>query len=283
MDPRPPEEPAAHAPELRRLRLRYAGTCVLCGTPLAKNTEALYHQPTRTVRCVACPTGAGGEPDPVADGGVAGGSARREYERQRASREARVKGQLGDRLGGIVLAITREPQSTRAWARGALGEEELAESRAGVPGVRVLHDRSVPGTSGNIDHLVVAPAGVFVVDAKHYEGLIRIRDRGGLFRTDLRLYVGRRDCSELAENMGWQVAAVERALQSAALEVMPPITPVLCFVEGEWPLFRPPESYRGVRLEGKRSIRELITHGQVLDGAAIERLIRVLATAFPPR
>jgi hypothetical protein len=83
--------------------------------------------------------------------------------------------------------------------------------------------------------------------------------------------------------MGWQVAAVERALQSAALEVMPPITPVLCFVEGEWPLFRPPESYRGVRLEGKRSIRELITHGQVLDGAAIERLIRVLATAFPPR
>jgi hypothetical protein len=147
----------------------------------------------------------------------------------------------------------------------------------------VLHDRQAPGTPANIDHLVVAPAGVFVVDAKGHQGMIRIRDRGGLFRTDLRLYVGHRDCSDLAEDMGWQVAAVERVLRSADLKVMPPITPVLCFVNGEWPLFRPPDSYRGVRLESKRSIRELVTRGQVLDGAAIERLTRILANAFPTK
>jgi len=34
---------------------------------------------------------------------------------------------------------------------------------------------------------------------------------------------------------------------------------VLCFVDGDWPLFRPPSSFRGVRLEGSRSIRSLLT------------------------
>lgn len=283
MDTGPGPEPASPTSPLRRIPLRYAGVCVLCGAALAKGTEAFHDPATKTVRCLACPIRGTSSTEPPIDHGIAGGSAMREHARLVAKREAKVKGRFGNRLGGMVLALTDDPQTTRAWAQGARGEEELAESLAEVPGVTALHDRRVPGTRGNIDHLVVAPAGVFIVDAKRYEGMIRIRDRGGLFRTDLRLYVGHRDCSHLAENMGWQVAAVERVLRSATLEVIPPITPVLCFVDGEWPWFRPPESYRGVRLEGTRSIRELITHSQVLNGAAIERLARILAAAFPPK
>jgi hypothetical protein len=44
-----------------------------------------------------------------------------------------------------------------------------------------------PARGGNIDHLVIAPAGIFVVDAKHYDGLIQIRNRGWWFRPDYRL------------------------------------------------------------------------------------------------
>jgi hypothetical protein len=62
--------------------------------------------------------------------------------------------------------VTSEPQSTRAWAIGAWGEEKLAEVLAGLDGLQVLHDRRVPGTRGNIDHIVIAPAGVFVVDPR---------------------------------------------------------------------------------------------------------------------
>jgi hypothetical protein len=206
-------------------------------------------------RCLACPIPGAGPTEPPVDHGIAGGSAAREFERRTAKRQATVKNRFGNRLGSVILALTDEPQTTQAWAQGARGEEELAESLAGVSGVRVLNDRGVPGRQGNIDHLVVGPGGVFVVDAKAHQGMVRIRDRGGLFRTELRLYVGRRDWSQLAEDMGWQVAAVERELRSAAPDVMPPITPVLCFVNAEWPLFRPPDSYRGVRLESKRSIR----------------------------
>ncbi len=268
--------------------LRYPDTCVACGLALAKGEEALYDRKARRVRCVVCPPGPesqgeGDTEEPQIEAGTPGASAHREYERRKDSRDSRIKGRFGTRVGGLILAITNEPQSTRAWAQGAAGEQELAEALATVEGVRVLHDRRVPATRGNIDHIVVAPAGVFVVDAKRYKGLIRIRDVGGLFKRDDRLYVGSRDCSKLAANMGWQVEAVERALRESGVDPLPPITPVLCFVDGEWPWFRPADTYAGVRLEGARSIQKLVTASQVLDAAAIDRLARVLAGAFPQK
>src|SRR5260370_8573716 len=117
--------------------------------------------------------------------------------------------------------MTDEPQSTRAWAPGASGEAKLAETLAAMPNLRVLNDRRVPGTRGNIDHLVIAPAGVFVVDAKNYRGMIEVRDVGGLFKIDKRLFVGRRDCSKLADNMGCQVESVLQALGVIVLDVQP--------------------------------------------------------------
>jgi hypothetical protein len=218
---------------------------------------------------------------PPLDPGTAGASARREYERRSANREARVKERFGRRFGGFLLAVVDEPQSTRAWAKGAVGEQRLAEALAGLPDVIALHDRKVPGTRGNIDHLVVGPAGLFVVDAKHYKGSIRIRDKGGLFRTDYHLYVGGRDCSHLADNMGWQVKAVETLL--ASVEVTMPITPVLCFIDVDWPRFFQPESFHGVRLEDPKSLRKLITATPALDSAAVEQLARILAKGFPAK
>ena len=43
--------------------------------------------------------------------------------------------------------------------------------------------------------------------AKRYKGRLQIRDKGGLFRTDNRLYVGGRDCSRLADNMNTMLSS----------------------------------------------------------------------------
>ena len=244
---------------------------------------ARYDPATKTIRCLVCPGQDVGLSEPAIDYGIAGGSARREFERRAANRKARVTGRFGGRLGSLIVALTAEPQTTSAWASGAQGELKLAEALARVSGVSVLHDRCMPGSRGNIDHIVIGPSGVFVVDAKHYQGRIAIHNKGGLFRTDLRLYVGRRDCSALVGNVEWQAKSVERALQSAGPDALPPIVCVLCFIDGDWPLISPPSSYRGVRLEGTHSIRKLVTQAPVLDEPAIERLTRILATAFPPR
>lgn len=275
-----PAIPGPRHATTRKMRLRYAGNCTVCGKNLAKGQEALYDPSTRTVRCIVCEWTAS---ESVEDPGVAGASAGREYERRKLARDARVRARLGDLLGGVVLAISDEPQTTRAWARGAAGERKLANALKDMPDLKILNDRRVPQTKGNIDHILVAPVGVFVVDAKYYEGLIQIRDVGGLFKTDKRLYVGSRDCSRLADNMAWQVEAVRQALLAAVVDPMPPIAPVLCFVDGEWPLLFPPEEFKGIRLEGKRSIRKLIAGTTVLNPEAVDHIYHVLAVAFPPK
>jgi hypothetical protein len=58
---------------------------------------------------------------------------------------------------------------------------------------------------------------------------------------------------------------------------------VLCFVDGDWPLFRPPSSFRGVRLEGTRSIRTLLMSPDRLDSTTVVHLTGIIAVGLPPR
>ncbi len=90
------------------------------------------------------------EPRPVITG-TAGASARREHERRVAKHEDRIR-KAHPRLGGFILAVRDEPQSSRAWARGARGEELLAKRLDGLAdqGVLLLHDRRVPPTRAGI-------------------------------------------------------------------------------------------------------------------------------------
>lgn len=103
---------------------------------------------------------------PKFDTGTAGAGARREYERRRARRETRTR-ERHPLLAGLILALQAPPRSETAWAVGAAGEEELAASLARrCPQAIVLHDRRMPRGRANIDHIAVAPSGVWVIDAK---------------------------------------------------------------------------------------------------------------------
>lgn len=112
----------------------------------------------------------------------AGASARREYERRVAARDRRVRTKH-PAVGGLVLALVPPPQSITAWRTGAQGEERLGQrlDRLVSPTMHVLHDRRIPGTRANVDHLVVTSLGVTVIDAKHYRGRPRLKVRGGLW------------------------------------------------------------------------------------------------------
>ena len=73
-------------------------------------------------------------------------------------------------------------------------------------------------------------------------------------------------------------------LASAGLDKLPaPSRRALCFVKGHWPLPLPPGSFRGMRLEGPRSLRNLLTRSPLLDDATIARLAAILGRAFPPK
>ena len=178
------------------------------------------------------------------DQGIAGASARREYERRRAKDEARIRDEWG-RLGGIAVALSGERQSTQAWSVGALGEERvgLRLDALASDSVRVLHDRRIPGTRANIDHLVVTTQSIWVVDTKKYKGRPSLQVDGGLFRPRVeKLIVGGRDKSKLVEGVEWQVERVQDAVDGV------PVIGVLCFVEADWPLIGGSFSVRDVEV-----------------------------------
>ena len=45
----------------------------------------------------------------------------------------------------------------------------------------VLHSLAVPGSWANLDHLVIGPGGVFVIDSKQYRGRLQLDPTGRLW------------------------------------------------------------------------------------------------------
>jgi Nuclease-related domain len=262
----------------KTIRLRYDGTCAVCGHGVVAGTRAVWDSHARTVTEPAC---AGEPPEqeeiPVS---TAGASAWREYERLHRRREARIDGTWG-KLAGAVKFLSDDPASTKAWAKGAEGEERLGAALEKDLGQHVvfLHDRSVPGTRGNIDHIAVSPSGVWIIDAKAYEGRVEQRDVGGGLKSDLRLYVNGRDRTKLIEGMDLQWDAVRTALGEQDV----PVKLALCFVGAEWPVFAKPFTQGGVWVLWRKKLVEMLKAPGALDRPRVVQLANQLAEALPSK
>ena len=251
----------------RLMKLRYAGRCATCTAVLAAGVRAQFDPTTRRVTCVDCVTrseiASGTAVAP--DAGVAGGSAHREFDRRSAKREARIRA-AHPKLGGLILALTDEPQSTRAFKIGGAGETKLGrhfDRLAAAGDIVALHDRKIIKPRGQVDHVVIGPAAVYVVDAKNYNGRVHIRSTGPFGMGEQLLYVGRRDCSRLADAMAKQVTAVREALAGLPEAEGVTVTPVLAFVDADWPLLFPPDAFRGVRIEGESVVKLVRAPGEL--------------------
>jgi len=291
--------PATAPPTVKRMKLRYAGTCSRCGTSLEAGATADYDRTSKTVACVECPARRA-LPEPavatasprhavtpdlppeleVVDG-TAGGSAAREFDRRHEARQQRVQANH-PKVGKFLLAMFDDPQSTTAWAAGAVGEQQLGGMLAGVAGpcLRVLHDRRIPKTTANIDHLVVCSSGVFVVDAKRYQNARPdLRVEGGLIRPRQELLiVGGRDRTKLVEGMHKQLGLVRAAL---ADQPDVPVHGVLCLVDADWPLIGGSFTVQGVSVMWPKKLKALLAEAGPLDADRIADLQWQLHEAFP--
>ena len=187
----------ADACGVKVLPLRRPGVCVGCSTELPIGIRAGWDAASRTVRCLACvdsllasdladeavraePADAA-VPGAAADaielpspqtaplaGGPGGGSAMREYQRRSEHRDQRVRA-AHPKLGGLILALSNEPASTRNWAQGAAGERAVAATLDELVGdhLTVLHDRVSRRPDGRLSRVGVitfsGPTLVFVL------------------------------------------------------------------------------------------------------------------------
>ena len=271
------------------MRLRYPGTCRICSCALPKGADAVHEKTAKAVRCVVCPKPVVDQLLDVAspslqapievDPGVPGASARREFERRQARREERIRTKH-KRLGGLILAVSDDPQATKAWSVGAAGEEQLGARLNKVAGdkLRVLHDRKIPGGSANIDHLAVTPNGVFVIDAKRCNGRPSLVVEGGLIRPRVeKLMVGGRDRSQLVDGVLKQVEVVRGIVGDDV-----PVQGVLCFVEADWPLIGGAFVTRGVDVLWPKKLHSRLAAKGPLDPDSIDALHQILAERLPP-
>lgn len=270
------------------MRLRYSGVCRVCGTDLPAREEAIYERATKTVRCAECPAASDGvevvvDAPPTADhvsqpvdSGVAGSSARREYEKRKVMDEERLRQKWG-KLGGIAVALSDEKQSTKAWATGAVGEERLGARLDSLvtEAIAVLHDRRIPGTNANIDHIAITTAGIWVIDTKRYKGRPELKIEGGILRPrGEKVLVGRRDCTKLVDGVLKQIVLVRDVVGDL------PVTGALCFVDADWPLVGGAFTTRDVRvLWPKRLAKQLTVAEGSVDVAATRQ---ALAAHFKP-
>ena len=221
--------------DVKQMRLRYRGKCALCGVDLEAGSTAGYDRAARRVICLTCLPLAQALP---IDPGTPGGSLEREYARRRQLREDRVRGRF-PRAGGLLLALTGEPESTRAFARGAEGERRLAARLDQLCGDEVLflHNRrrGRSGRSGDIDHVAVTASGVYVIDAKYYpDAKVDVRRTGGVLRpVREQLMVRGRGRTNLVESLNKQYVTVAEALENHRA----PVTALFCFINAVLPVF----------------------------------------------
>lgn len=208
--------------------------------------------------------------------GDPGASARREHERRRRRREAQTRARH-PHIGGLLLALGEPPAHERTWATGAEGERMVAEALARrCPDVAVLHDRALAQGRANIDHIAIAPTGVWVIDTKRYKGTIKVA--GPLFGSP-RLIIAGRDETKLVAGLRGQVAAVRE--QVAAILPGTTVHGAFCFVEGDLAGWRT-QSIDGLPLLYRRSLVKRLKADGALGTASIAALREALAICFPP-
>jgi hypothetical protein len=165
------------------------------------------------------------------DQGMAGRSAQQQAERwrDRAERERASRSRLARALLGPSSTEKRLAAEERRWAVGARGEEMLAESLARrCPNVLLLHDRRMPRSRANVDHIAVSSAGVYVIDAKRYRGKIEVREP---HFGKPKLLIAGRDRTKLIDGLEKQGAVVKALLADTAPDA--PVVSCLCFVAPE--------------------------------------------------
>ena len=282
---------------VKRLRLRRPDSCATCAIPLAIGDEAGWDRGNRTVTCLSCldipvdeaapPSSASAKAEsaapPPIETSEPGASLEREYERRVAARDKRVR-ERHPRIGGFLLAVTSEPATTEAFALGAQGERRVAASLEKACGAQVLflHNRrrGAGERSGDIDHIAVAPSGVWVIDAKHYEGArVDVEVSGGLRRPRTeKLVIRGRDKTSLVTSLQAQQAAV-----GAVLEEFDDlrVRSMFCFVGATLPWLRVPTIQGFPCRELVDTIKQLKVEGTLTADRRLE-IWEVLGRAFPP-
>jgi nuclease-like protein len=160
-------------------------------------------------------------------------------------------------VGGIgAYTILQLPADALYWDKGARGERMTGESLSALEedGFVLLHDRQLPGSRANIDHIAIGPSGVYVIDSKNLSGSVGVMNE--------RLFISDHDRQSYIESIHRQAIATQVALSEAMNKFRLTVTPVLCIHGARMPIFQ--KAIAGVRLLSGQDLRRIADKTPIL-------------------
>jgi hypothetical protein len=109
----------------------------------------------------------------------------------------------------------RPSEQARTWQRGAHGERHTARllDRLTRDGFVVFHDLAVPDSPANVDHLVIGPTGLFMIDSKQWTGSVHQGADGLAWHNHYRL-------DRTLETVRWEAETVGRLLGTRVIALL---------------------------------------------------------------
>jgi nuclease-like protein len=162
----------------------------------------------------------------------------------------------------------RPSTQARAWQRGAKGEQQTARllGRLGREGYVVFHDLAMPDSPANLDHLVVGPSGVFVIDSKQWTGQVHQSADELVWHDHYRL-------DRTLATVRWQAETLGRLLGV-------PVAPLVC-VHGAR-IQHGGLRAQGVAIVSAALLRRALGCDQVLSDAEVELLAATVRMRLCP-
>jgi hypothetical protein len=181
----------------------------------------------------------------------------------------------GSGLAGLAVAALvgwrlrfRPSTHARAWQRGAKGDRYTARllDRLGRDGYVIFHDLAMPDSPANLDHLVVGPSGVFVIDSKQWTGQVHQSPDGRIWHNHYRL-------DRTLATIRWQAETLGHLLGI-------PVAPLICVHDAH--IQHGGLHAQGVAVVPATLLRSALGYDQVLSEVDVELLAATARTSLRP-
>ena len=193
---------------------------------------------------------------------------------------------IANPIGGSSALRVHNGKRDRNWRKGAAGEylmDQFLHEKL-TNGEIILTDRRVPDTASNIDHIVVASSGVWIIDSKKWRGKIEYKSLTAA-SGNYRLFVNGDDRTDEVDKIYGQVIPVAQVIGDRSV----PIKAALCFIDGDWKasivlrdLFKKPYKHDRVLISPPRLLVKMIQREGPLVDQDVQRIGALLDLRLRP-
>lgn len=178
----------------------------------------------------------------------------------------------------VTLVGARRPGGAAARRRGVAGGRGTGRILAPLErnGYHVLHDRSLPHGRADIDHLVIGPPGVVVVDSRSWPRRAEVRQRDG------QVWIGERPAMEVLRPLVHETEQISEAL-ARSLGRSVPVVALVAVHGGRLPRWEVIALPGVVILRVERARSWIVRLQEQLPPARVREVAELADTLFPAK